>query len=145
MDLRRMKRFACAALCVLAAAACASSRAREPHEVMSAALDHADPQHAAVLVVNDDLVTWAQSVVGPDREVVAASRFDRDHPGERVPFNVGVGTAERQSDGSWIVHVHVMAISHPPPGTLFCGSDLTLSVRRAGRAWTVTRLSETVC
>jgi hypothetical protein len=144
MDRQRMKRLGRFAICLLTMA-CASSPSRELHEVMSAALNDVDSRHGATLIANDDVVAWAQSVIGPDREVVPASRFEREHPGEAVPFNVAIESAQRQSDGSWIVHLHAMAISHPPPGTLFCGSGFELEVRRVGRSWVVNRKSEAVC
>ena len=141
MDRARMKRFALFVWCLLATA-CASSATRELHDVMRAALDHV-ADRTAVLVANDANLAWAQNAVGPEREVIAISQFEREHPGEDVPPNVAVQSARRERDGSWIVHLHVMAIIHVPSPS--CGTGFELSVRRAGGTWVVTPLSETVC
>lgn len=135
-----------AVLLVLAISACshASADRDRVHEAARAVLDHVDPARAAVILAQPQAIDEVREIVGSTRRVELVADFARNHPTERVPYNIAFHSAATAGPAVR-VSVHVQAISHPPPGVPACGTGYVFEATKVQGEWVLRPVHVTVC
>jgi len=135
------------ALLALTAVSCATYSSigdRRLQAAVSAVMDRVDPQNAAVILADDAQIQHVQGLVGKHRRVVSVTIFAKEHPEDSVPSNILFESAVWRETRA-VIKVHVQAVSHPPPQTLYCGTGYTFEVIWVDGNPMVRPIEETVC
>jgi hypothetical protein len=109
-----------------------------------AVLEELDPKHAAVVLATKPEIARVRGIVGSTRRVALADQFAKEHPEEPVPYNISFVSARAEGQVVF-VRLHLQAVSHPPPQTLFCGSSILYEVTYVGQRFVIRPIEETVC
>jgi hypothetical protein len=125
----------------------ACSQARERQRIdgaIRAVLERVDPTHAAVILADDAELAHVRRIVGSSRTVARYAQFEKEHPGEAVPYNIMFDSARVQGPAI-LVRVHVQAVSHPPPRTMFCGTSYLFEVTMVRERYILREIEASVC
>ncbi len=139
-----MFRTAIAATILIAACATANRQEQRLRSAVEAVLTKVDPTHAAVILIQDARMERLRVFVPTDRTIVALSRFSKDHPEERPPFNILLNIVEARGKAI-LIDVHVQAVSNPPPDVMSCGIGYQFEVTFVSGRWVIRTIDEVIC